>query len=32
VWGSVDQAATEESLASIIESKKAPVVSVGLPW
>jgi hypothetical protein len=32
VWGSVDQATTEKSLASIIESKKAPVVSVGLPW
>ena len=32
VWGSVDKAATEASLAQQIEAKKNPVTLNGLPW
>ena len=32
VWGSVDKAATEASLAQQIEAKKNPVTINGLPW
>ena len=32
VWGSVDKAETEASLAQRIEAKKNPVTLNGLPW
>ena len=32
VWGSVDKAETEASLAQQIEAKKNPVTLNGLPW
>ena len=32
VWGSVDKAETEASLAQRIEAKKTPVTLNGLPW
>lgn len=32
VWGSVDKAAAEASLAQQIEAKKNPVTLNGLPW
>ena len=32
VWGSVDRAAAEASLAQQIEAKKNPVMLNGLPW
>lgn len=32
VWGSVDKAAAEESLAQQIEVQKNPVTLNGLPW
>ena len=32
IWGSVDKAETEASLAQQIEAKKNPVTINGLPW
>jgi hypothetical protein len=32
IWGSVDKAATEASLAQQIDAKKNPVTLNGLPW